>query len=78
MYHRSTEVLSRLPSVVGHGASAPFVLFEFRKNRTSYSARFPLMYRYGRASVGDRTNSFTRFLLKFEPIMKHPDKTTHS
>ncbi len=39
MYQTSTQYLNRLPCVSGYAASAQIVLFGFRKNRTSYSAR---------------------------------------
>ncbi len=35
----SSQYLKRLRSIVGHGAAAQFVLFGFRINRPSYSAR---------------------------------------
>ncbi len=72
MDHKSSQLLKRLPCVLGYGAAAHFVLFEFRKNRTSYSARSSLIHSYGYASADDRTDSLARSPLKSEPFMNYP------
>ena len=69
MYQKSSPDLNQLPRVLGYGASAPFVLFGFRKNRPSYSARSPLIHSYGYASADDRTDYLAQFPLKSEPFM---------
>ncbi len=64
--------LNRLPCVLGYGACVQFVLFGFRKNRTSYSARSPLIHSYGYASADDRTDYLAQFPLNSEPFMNYP------
>ena len=46
----SSQYLNSLSRLLGHLASVRFVLFGFRKNRASYSSRFPLIHSYGYAS----------------------------
>ena len=67
-----SHFLKLLPYVFGPGASAQFVLFGFRKNRASYSARSSLIHSYGYASADDRTDYLARFPLKSEPFMNYP------
>ena len=72
MYHRSTQYLNRLHRISEYRAPAPIVLFELRKNRTSYSPRSPLIHSYGYASADDRTDYLARFPLNSEPFMNYP------
>jgi hypothetical protein len=72
MYQKSAQYLKRLRRVLGYGASAQFVLFGFRNNRASYSARSPLIHSYGYVSADDRTDSLAQFPLKSEPFMNYP------
>ncbi len=39
MYQKPAQYLKWVRRFLGYGAAAQFVLFGFRKNRTSYSAR---------------------------------------
>jgi len=72
MDQKSTQYLNWLRRVLRYGASAQFVLFGFRKNRASYSARSSSIHSYGYASADDRTDSLALFPLKSEPFMKYP------
>ncbi len=67
-----SQGLNWLPCVLGCGVSVQFVLFGFRKNRASYSARSPLIHSYGYESAGDRTDYLARFPLTSEPFMNYP------
>ncbi len=67
-----SQYLRPLRRVLGYGACARFVLFGFRKNRASYSARSSLIHSYGYASADDRTDSLARFPLNSEPFMNYP------
>ena len=69
---RSTQYLNWLSHLLSHLASVQFVLFGFRKNRASYSARSPLIHSYGYESSDDRTDYLARFPLKSEPFMNYP------
>ncbi len=69
MHQESPQYLKRIPRVFRYGASAPFVLFGFRKNRPSYSSRSSLIHSYGYASADDRTDYLAQFPLKSEPFM---------
>jgi len=75
MYQKYFQNLSRLPFRLGQRASAPCVLFEFRKNRTSYLARSSLIHSYGNESSDDRTDYLARFPLQFEPFVKYPGQS---
>jgi hypothetical protein len=72
MEQECCQDLNQLACVLGYGASAQFVLFEFRKNRASYSARSSLIHSYGYESADDRTDSLARFPPKSEPFMNYP------
>ena len=72
MDQESSQYLKQIPRVFSYGASAPFVLFGFRKNRPSYSSRSPLIHSYGYESADDRTDYLARFPLKSEPFMNYP------
>jgi hypothetical protein len=72
MYDRSSQYLSRLPRVLGYGAAVQFVLFGFRRNRASHSARSPLIHSYGYESAGDRTDYLALIRLPSEPFMNYP------
>ena len=63
--------LNRLHGDLGDGACAQFVLFEFRKNRASYSARSSLIHSYSYASAGDRTDYLALIRLPSEPFMNY-------
>ncbi len=69
---RSTQYLNWLSRLLSHLASVQFVLFGFRKNRASYSARSPLIHSYGYESSDDRTDYLARFPLISEPFMNYP------
>jgi hypothetical protein len=47
MSQKSYQYSNRLPSVLSEWDSVRIVLFGFRKNRASYSARSPLIHSYG-------------------------------
>ena len=64
--------LNRLACVLGYGTCALFVLFEFRKNRASYSARSSSIHSYRYESSGDRTDYLARFPCKPELFMNYP------
>ena len=72
MHQKSSQYLNSLDRLLSHLASVRFVLFEFRKNRASYSARSFLIHSYGYASAGDSTDYLARFPLKSEPFMNYP------
>jgi hypothetical protein len=72
MYQKSAQYLKRLRCVLGYGAAAQFVLFGFRKNRASYSARSSLIHSYGYESAGDRADYLALFPLNSEPFMNYP------
>jgi len=72
MNQRSSQFLNWLSYILSHLASVQFVLFGFRKNRASYSARSPLIHSYGYASVDDRTDYLAQFPLNSEPFMNYP------
>ena len=72
MYQEYSQYLNWLPRVLGYGVAVQFVLFGFRKNRTSYSARSPLIHSYCYASADDRTDYLARFPLNSEPFMNYP------
>jgi len=72
MNQKSAQCLNRLPRVLEYGAAAQFVLFGFRRNWASYSARSSLIHSYGYESVDDRTDYLARFPLNSEPFMKYP------
>ncbi len=67
-----SKSLNRSRHILRVPAPAPYVLFGFRTNRTSYSARSPLIHSYGYASAGDHTDYLARFSLKSEPFMNYP------
>ena len=79
MYQKYFQNLSRLPFRLGQRASAPCVLFEFRKNRTSHfstwAARSSLIHSYGNEFSDDRTDYLARFRLQFEPFVKYPGQS---
>jgi len=68
----SSQYLDWLSRVLSRLASVQFVLFGFRKDRASYSARSPLIHSYSYASAGNRTDYLARFPLKSEPFMNYP------
>ena len=68
----SAQYFNWLLRVLGYGACAPSVLFEFTKNRASYSARSPLIHSYGYESADDRTDYVARFPVTSEPFMNYP------
>ena len=72
MDQESFQYLNQLPVVLRYGAAAPLVLFGFRKNRASYSARSSLIHSYGYASSDDRTGYLARISLNSEPFMNYP------
>ena len=72
MHQRFSQYLNRLALVLTYAVTARFALFGFRKNRASYSARFPLIHSYGYASADDRTDYLARFPLTSEPFMNYP------
>jgi len=76
MYKELPQYLKRLRCVLGTGARVQFVLFGFRKNRTSRlsgtSARSSLIHSYGYASAEDRTDYLARFPLNSESFMNYP------
>ncbi len=72
MHQESPQHLNQLPRDLGYRASAPFVLFGFRKNRPSYSSRSPLIHSYGYTSADDRTDYLARFPPNSEPFMNYP------
>ena len=67
-----SHYLKPLPDVFEYRACAQFVLFGFRKNPASYSARSPLIHSYGYVSACDRTDYLARFPLNSEPFMNYP------
>ena len=76
MHQESSQYLNRLPRVFRLVASAPFVLFGFRKNRpfhlSIWAARSPLIHSYGYVSADDRIDYSAPFPLKPEPFMNYP------
>ena len=72
MYKELPQYLKRLRCVLGTGARVQFVLFGFRKNRPSYSARSSLIHSYDYASADDRTDHLVRFPLNSESFMNYP------
>jgi hypothetical protein len=72
MGQASSQYVNRMPCVSGYGACEQFVLFGFRKNRTSYSARSSLIHSYGYEFADDRTDSLALFPLNSEPFMNYP------
>ena len=72
MDQESSQYLKRIPVVLRYRGCAQLVLFGFRKNRPSYSARSPLIHSYGYESSGDRTDFLARFSLSFEPFVNYP------
>ncbi|MDH3379966.1 MAG: metal-dependent hydrolase, partial [Gammaproteobacteria bacterium] len=74
MSQSSYQYLRWLPRVFGYGATEKFVLFGFRKNRSSYSSRSALIHSYGYASADDRTDYLARFPMNSGPFMKYPGK----
>ena len=72
MYQEFLQYLKRLRCVLGPVDWIQFVLFGFRKNRASYSARSSLIHSYGYESVDDRTDSLARIPLNSEPFMNYP------
>ncbi len=72
MDQRSSQYLNWLSRILRHLVLVQFVLFGFRKNRASYSARSSLIHSYRYASADDRTDYLARFPLNSEPFMNYP------
>ena len=72
MGQKSYQYLNRLLGVLSEWASVQVVLFGFRGNRASYSARSSLIHSYGYESADDRPYCLARFPLKSEPYMDYP------
>ena len=67
-----SQYLNWSARVLRYGTCAQLVLFGFRKNRASYSARSSMINSYGYASSDDRTDYLARFPLTSEPFMNYP------
>jgi len=76
MHQDSSPYLNNLPESQMASASAQIVLFGFRKNQASHSARSPLIHSYGYVRTSDRTDYLARFPLKSEPFMNYPSYST--
>jgi len=72
MDQKSSQYLNGLPHIPRVLTTVQFVLFQFRANRASYSARSPLIHSYGYASADDRTAYLAQFPLNSEPFMNYP------
>ena len=72
MHQQSCPYINQLLRVLEPGPGVQFVLFEFRKNRASYSTRSSLIHSYGYASSDDRIDYLARFPLKPEPFINYP------
>ncbi len=72
MHPEYSRNLTRSSRILRVSARALFALFEFRKNRASYSVRPRLINNYGYASAYDRTDYSARFRLRSESFMKYP------
>ena len=72
MDQESCRYLNNLSIVFWYGVAAQFVLFGFRKNRSSYSSRSSLIHSYGYASADDRTDYLARLPLTSNPFMEYP------
>jgi len=71
MGDKFSKLPKRLPSPLGYGSSANFVLFGFTNIRVSYSSRSPLVYNYAYASADDRTDALALIRLPSEPFMNY-------
>ena len=72
MSQKSSQFLKQLSHIRRCWAPVRSVLFGFRKNWTSYSARSPLIHSYGYVRTSDRTDYLARFPLKSESFMNYP------
>ncbi len=72
MYYIFVQYLNRLPRIPRTSASAQSVLFGFRNNRASYSARSSLIHSYGYAFADDCTDYLARFPLNSDPFVNYP------
>ena len=72
MSQKSSQYLNQLSHIRRCSIPVRSVLFGFRKNRASYSARSPLIHSYGYESSDDRTDYLALIRLPSDPFMNYP------